>query len=115
MSAPGFAKTPAPPYYTVIFSSLRTEGDRGYGETADRLGELVASQPGFLGMESARGADGFGITVAYFDSPEAIRAWKRNAVHAAARQRGRETWYSHYEVRVAIVERAYNMDAPETE
>jgi heme-degrading monooxygenase HmoA len=113
MSAPGFAKTPAPPYYAVIFSSHRTEGDHGYGATADRLAELVAGQPGFLGMESARGEGGFGITVAYFDSPEAIRVWKRQAEHAAARRRGREAWYSHYEVRVAKVERAYGSDAPQ--
>jgi heme-degrading monooxygenase HmoA len=113
MSAAGFASTPKPPYYAVIFSSQRTEGDNGYGVTADRIAELAAQQPGFLGMESTRGADGFGITVAYFDSEENIRAWKRNAEHADARQKGREVWYSHYEIRIAKVERAYNFKAPQ--
>lgn len=113
MSAAGFASTPKPPYYAVIFSSQRTEGDNGYGETADRMAELAAQQPGFLGMESTRGTDGFGITVAYFDSEENIRAWKRNMEHAAARQKGREVWYSHYEIRIAKVERAYNFKAPQ--
>lgn len=113
MSASGFANTPKPPYYAVIFSSQRTDGDNGYGKTADRMAELAAQQPGFLGMESTRGTDGFGITVAYFDSEENIRAWKRNMEHAAARQKGREVWYSHYEIRIAKVERAYNFKAPQ--
>ncbi len=113
MSASGFASTPKPPYYAVIFSSQRTEGDNGYGATADRMAELAAQQPGFLGMESTRGTDGFGITVAYFDTEENIRAWKRNMEHAAARQKGREVWYSHYEIRIAKVERAYNFKAPQ--
>jgi heme-degrading monooxygenase HmoA len=115
MSASSFAKTPKPPYYAVIFSAQRTEGDNGYAEAAARMGELVAQQPGFLGAESTRGADGFGITVAYFDSEDAIRSWKRHLEHAAARKNGRETWYSHYEVRVARVERAYDFTAPDVD
>jgi heme-degrading monooxygenase HmoA len=113
MSGSPFAKTPKPPYYAVIFSAQRTEGDQGYAETAARMAELVSQQPGFLGVESTRGEDGFGITVAYFDSESSIRNWKRNLEHAAAREQGRERWYSHYEVRVARVERAYDFTAPE--
>jgi heme-degrading monooxygenase HmoA len=113
MSNSNFAKTPKPPYYAVIFSAQRTEGDNGYAQTADRMVELVRQQPGFLGVEATGGPDGFGITVAYFDSENAIRNWKRNLEHAAAREKGRKAWYSHYEVRVAKVERAYNFNAPE--
>lgn len=113
MSASSFAKTPKPPYYAVIFSAQRTEGDNGYAETAERMGELVAQQPGFLGAESTRDENGFGITVAYFDSEDAIRQWKRHMEHAAAREKGRTTWYAHYSVRVARVERAYDFTAPE--
>ncbi len=99
------AATPEPPYYAVIFTSLRTPGDNGYGETAARMEELAARQPGFLGIESAR--DGLGITVSYWDSLEAIAAWKRNAEHLAAQARGRSAWYSGFAVRVCKVERAY--------
>jgi heme-degrading monooxygenase HmoA len=108
MSDTGFARLPAPPYYAVIFSSRRRggEGD-GYSETAARMEALVHEQPGFLGVESTRGADGFGITVAYFDSEDAILAWRRNAEHTAARERGRAEWYEHFELRIAKVERAY--------
>ncbi|SKC74046.1 antibiotic biosynthesis monooxygenase family protein [Pseudoxanthomonas indica] len=108
MSASGFASLPKPPYYAVIFSSLRNDrDDAGYGAMADRMVELAAQQPGFLGVESTRGADGFGITVAYWDSEDAIRAWRQHAEHTAAREQGRRDWYDHFELRVAKVERAY--------
>lgn len=108
MSSSKFTKLPDPPYYAVIFSSQRTEGDSGYAETAERMEELVATMPGFLGAESVRGADGFGMTVAYFDTEENIRTWRNQSEHTDARSRGRSQWYSHFEVRVAKVERAYN-------
>jgi len=108
MSETGFAKLPTPPYYAVIFSSQRTTtGDAEYAATAERMFELVQGQPGFLGAESTRGADGFGITVAYFDSEENIARWRQHAEHAAARTRGKREWYAHVELRIAKVERAY--------
>lgn len=106
MSGP-FASTPTPPYYAVIFSSRRQGEDSGYGAMSDRMVELAAQQPGYLGVETCRGEDGFGITVSYWRSEEDIRAWKLNAEHSLARQQGRETWYAHFELRVARVERAY--------
>lgn len=41
------ANTPKPPYYAVIFTSHRTEGDSGYGRMADRMVELASKQPVF--------------------------------------------------------------------
>jgi heme-degrading monooxygenase HmoA len=110
-----FAETPAPPYYTVIFSSQRTPGDKGYAAVADRMERLAATQPGCLGIESARGADGFGITVSYWASLEAIATWKANAEHGLAQARGRREWYSHYELRIAKVERAYGGPADQAD
>jgi heme-degrading monooxygenase HmoA len=112
MSADAFAKTPKPPYYAVIFSSRRTAGDDGYEATAGRMVELAAQQPGYLGIESARGADGFGITVSYWDSEAAIAAWRANAEHRIARETGRTHWYRDFEIRVARVERAYGKGGP---
>lgn len=102
-----FAETPAAPYYAVIFSSQRTGIDAGYEEMAARMMELAAGQAGFLGVESVRGADGFGISVSYWESPAAIAAWKANAEHQAAQEKGQQQWYAHFELRVARVERAY--------
>ena len=100
------ANTPAPPYFAVIFSSLRTEGDHGYGEAASRMLALAHEQPGFLGVESAR-EDGLGITVSYWESEAAILAWKQQAEHRAVREKGRALWYSAFQTRVCKVERAY--------
>jgi heme-degrading monooxygenase HmoA len=105
---PGFAKTPEPPYYAVIFTSTRSAGDHGYAAMADAMAELALQQPGNLGAESARGADGLGITVSYWRDEASIKAWKAVASHLAAQKLGKERWYDHYELRVAKVERAYS-------
>jgi heme-degrading monooxygenase HmoA len=104
----GFARTPEPPYYAVIFTSRRTEGDQGYEAMAEQMFSLALTQPGCLGAESVRGTDGLGITVAYFADEESIRAWKENARHLVAQRLGKERWYSHYTLRVAKVERDYS-------
>lgn len=101
------ARTPEPPYYAVIFTSLRSEGDRGYGKMSERMNELAAQQPGFLGIESARTPDGLGITVSYWASEEVIRAWKTHADHRIAQETGQKLWYSNYHLRIAKVEREY--------
>lgn len=104
---PANTMTLEPPYYAVIFSSQRSEGDNGYAKMAKRMEKLAAIQPGFLGVESVRGADGFGITVSYWSSVEAISSWKANVEHLAAQEMGMRAWYEHYEIRVSRVERAY--------
>ncbi|HEY1722516.1 MAG TPA: antibiotic biosynthesis monooxygenase [Magnetospirillaceae bacterium] len=108
----GFATLPQPPYYAVIFSSQRTPGEGGYGAMADRMMELAEKSPGFLGAESARSAEGFGITVCYWRSLEEIAAWKQDAEHQVAQKLGRDQWYQGFRLRVAKVERAEAWDKP---
>jgi heme-degrading monooxygenase HmoA len=96
--------------YAVIFSSMRTAGDQGYGQTSDEMVALAREQPGFLGMETARGPDGVGITVSYWKDLESIRRWKAHGDHLAAQRAGRERWYRAYRVRVCRVEREYAFD-----
>ncbi|HRJ70499.1 MAG TPA: antibiotic biosynthesis monooxygenase [Beijerinckiaceae bacterium] len=105
--ADNFAATPAPPYYVVTFTSQHSDDDDGYAAMADRMVELAARQPGYLGIESVRDASGFGITLSYWTSLDAITAWKRNAEHLEAQRRGRAGWYKRFELRVARVEKAY--------
>jgi heme-degrading monooxygenase HmoA len=107
MSADRFAHTPAPPYYAVIFTAQRSAVEEGYGATAERMAQLAAAQPGYLGIEHSRDETGLGITVSYWESEQAILAWKDELEHRAARQQGRDAWYLHYQLRVAKVERAY--------
>ena len=99
------SRTPEPPYYAVIFTSIRTEGDQGYAAVADRMIELAGKQAGFLGVEHAR--DGLGITVSYWKDLESIKKWKMHAEHTEARNRGRKEWYLSFKVRIARVERDY--------
>jgi len=102
------ATTPAPPYYAVIFSSLRTEVYDGYADMAEQMVALATRQPGFLGVESAR--EGLGITVSYWESLEAIRHWKAHTDHLLAQKMGREKWYAAYKTRICKVERDYGME-----
>jgi heme-degrading monooxygenase HmoA len=104
MSKP--AQTPEPPYYAVIFTSTRTPGDDGYADMSEKMVAMAAEQPGFLGVESARGDDGLGITVSYWETEAAIAAWRANAEHRIAQSTGREKWYAEFATRVARVERA---------
>ncbi|MBL9139580.1 MAG: antibiotic biosynthesis monooxygenase [Verrucomicrobiales bacterium] len=101
-----------PPYYAVIFTSQRSPGDHGYGAMADRMVALAAQQPGFLGVESVRDAEGVGITVSYWESEAAIRDWRRNAEHLEAQRRGRDEWYAAFQLRVCRVEREYGKEPP---
>jgi heme-degrading monooxygenase HmoA len=103
------AETPTPPYYAVVFTSVRTGIDEGYAEMAAAMDELAARQPGYLGVESAR--DAVGITVSYWRDLESITAWKRAVNHVAAQRLGRERWYAMYRVRIALVEREYGFTA----
>lgn len=96
-----------PPYYAVIFTSQRTNQDRpGYLAAAERMEELAQLQTGFLGIESVRDVDGFGITVSYWTDLAAIDAWKNQIDHLGVQQLGRKRWYESYRLQVARVERA---------
>lgn len=106
---------PFVPYYAVIFTTVRTPVEAGYSEMAEAMLELASRQPGYLGVEHAR--DEIGITVSYWESLEAIAAWKEQAEHKVAREMGRAAWYAEYTLRICRVEREYDFrrndgDAP---
>lgn len=97
-----FASTPEPPYYAVIFGSVRMEGENGYAQMAKRMVELASVQEGFLGAESAR--EGIGITVSYWRDRESIERWRADTEHRIAQRLGKEKWYAAYRIRIAKVE-----------
>ena len=101
------AKTPKPPYYAVIFTSIRTDIEHEeYRKMANEMEQAVKSANGFLGMETAR--DTLGITVSYWKDLESIRAWKAHQAHVEAQQLGKSKWYSTYKTRICLVERDYD-------
>lgn len=102
------ANTPEPPYYAVIFTSIRTEKVDGYSEMADFMIDLATRQEGFLGVESARNE--LGITVSYWKDTDSIKKWKQHAEHIMAQQKGKTEWYKKYKTRIAKVERDYGFE-----
>lgn len=94
-----------PPYYAVIFTTLKKEGDHGYEEMAIKMEAMAAKQPGFLGFETARSE--VGISVSYWNSLEAIKQWKDHGEHLRAQRKGKELWYQWYKLRICLVEREY--------
>ena len=102
------AKTLHPPYYAVIFTTLRTKVEEGYEETASYMENLAKEQDGYLGIESARNE--LGITISYWESLEAISKWKNNIEHTLAREKGRAIWYKKYQLRICKVERDYGFE-----
>jgi heme-degrading monooxygenase HmoA len=107
MPSKPIATTPKPPYYAVIFTSLRSEADKTYTLLAEKMESLAAQQPGFLGIESVRNAEGVGITVSYWESPAAILKWREQTDHQMAQRAGKKLWYSDYMLRISKVERDY--------
>ena len=102
-----FADMPDPPYYAVIFANQLSDRPAGYEAMADTLAELATTMPGYLGVESTRDGDGFGITVSYWRDEAAIRGWKARTEHLTGQKMGMEQWYAHYRLRVAKIERHY--------
>lgn len=104
------ASTPEPPYYAVIFTSVRTDvEDEQYAAAADRMLELAAQQPGYLGVEHARTPGGAGITVSYWADEDSIKAWRDHAEHQETQAAGRERWYDCFALRIAKVQSARSM------
>tara|TARA_B110000285_G_C15121399_1_gene617386 strand:- start:1055 stop:1372 length:318 start_codon:yes stop_codon:yes gene_type:complete len=101
------ANTPQPPYYAVVFTSTRTEGDLGYADAANRMVDLAGQQSGFLGIESAR--EDVGITVSYWSDLESIKKWKANSGHREVQLQGHKFWYDSFKVRICKVERDYGV------
>ncbi len=106
------SKLPEPPYYAVIFPSQRSQNETGYRDVINRLIQTAMEQPGFLGMEAARGEDGFGIHVSYWESLEAFAAWSKATEVLVAQASGRDKWFDFYEVRIAKVERSIGLGTP---
>ncbi|GAA1046962.1 antibiotic biosynthesis monooxygenase [Rothia amarae] len=107
-----FTTAHKPPYTAVIFTSVRPVGETaqvdGYSEAAQRMDELAREQPGFLGNDSVRDENGYGITVSYWKDEHSARAWKQVQEHLHAQSTGRKKWYKNYSVHVATVNRAYS-------
>ena len=93
----------------VIFTSRRTvDQDAEYAAMAARMEELARVQPGFVDMIGVRDPrTRVGVTVAYFEDEESVRAWKAHPEHVEAQRQGIAHFYEEYHVTVADVRREY--------
>ena len=73
---------------------------------------LAKQQEGFIAIDSARNE--IGITISYWQSLDAIKNWKQHSDHLIAQQKGRNNWYSWYNVKICKVEREYEFNAEKT-
>ena len=106
---------PEPPYVAVIFTNRRTGvDDAGYAAMAAEMEGQASAQPGYIGIESARGADGVGITVSYWATEDDASAWKLVADHLGAQRLGQQRWYAEYITRIAVVGRQYRWRRTDT-
>lgn len=102
------AETPRPPYYFLSFTSKLSDVDiAAYSKLGNEIEELAKLQTGFLGVESVKNSDGFGITISYWDTKDNIKSWKLNAEHLVAQKLGKNKFYDYYHVRIGVVERDY--------
>jgi heme-degrading monooxygenase HmoA len=105
------SNTPKPPYYAVIFTSIRKNKDEEYDKTANQMVEMANKQKGFLGVESSRNE--IGITVSYWDSLENIKNWKMQSEHRIVQKKGKKIWYKAFKVRICLVEKDYGFESSE--
>lgn len=93
----------------VIFSAKRNGNDAaGYDEAAEQMVALAKQQKGFLGMNSVRDMQGYGITISYWQTDSDARAWRDHTQHSQIRHKGRALWYDEYSIQIARIDRAYD-------
>ena len=97
-----------PPYYAVIFANQLSIEDSGYSQMSTLMVNLAEQQTGYLGIDSTRNKDGYGITVSYWQDQASLLRWKKQLDHQGAQRLGRERWYKDYHLHVAKVEREYS-------
>jgi heme-degrading monooxygenase HmoA len=97
------------PHVVCIFRSIRTDhSTKEYEEWSNRMDDLVATMPGYIGHSSFRDdATHKGVTVSYFRSMAELVAWKQVPEHLEAQALGRAVFYLEYEIEVAEIVRHY--------
>jgi heme-degrading monooxygenase HmoA len=85
---------------TVFRSRLRVEGSDEFLALAERMLEIARAMPGFVSYTNFRSADGERASIIEFESAEALQAWRTHPEHAAAMQKGRDSFYEEYSSKI---------------
>lgn len=98
--------------YAVIFKSKRQDANGDlYYEHNDKLDEKIKSMPGYVkhsGMRHPETREG--VTVAYFDSLEAIEKWRKDSEHMDAKKLAKSHFYENYSVEITEVIDSYGWE-----
>jgi heme-degrading monooxygenase HmoA len=102
--------------YAVIFEvKVKSSGKDEYLAIAAKLKEQLVKMEGFISIErfSSLVEEGKLLSLSFWEDEEAIKRWKANIDHMAAQQKGRESLFEDYRIRVAKVVKDYTLDSSE--
>ncbi len=98
----------------VIFEVTPNEGRTDdYFDTAAALKDEVEAIDGFISVERFESltVPGRYLSLSLWRDEEAVKAWRANAAHRAAQERGKGGIFAGYRIRVADVVREYSFGA----
>ena len=95
--------------YAVIFASKRQDANSElYYQHDEPLEEKIKSLPGYIKHFGIRHPETRqGVTVAYFDSLDAIDQWRKDEEHMAAKKLAKSHFYENYSVEITEVIDSY--------
>ena len=98
--------------YAVIFRSKRQDANHElYYQHDEKLEEKIKSLPGYISHFGIRHPETrAGVTVAYFDSLDAIDSWRKDAEHMDAKKLAKSDFYENYSVEITEVIDQYGWD-----
>lgn len=93
---------------TVFRSRLRASVDATELEAVGtRMFEIASHMPGFVSYKDFAAEDGEFVSVVEFESLATLEAWREQAEHRVAQQRGREAFFAEYHIQVCETVRDY--------
>ncbi|MFM7860853.1 MAG: antibiotic biosynthesis monooxygenase family protein [Candidatus Nanopelagicaceae bacterium] len=95
--------------YAVIFTSKRQDANSElYYQHNDLLVEQIKTIPGYIRHQSVRHPETReGITIAYFNSLEAIDQWRKDEQHIEAKSMAQSHFYEDYNLEITEVQDRY--------
>jgi len=90
----------------VIFRSrLNLDLQAEYLDWAKRMSELAQIIPGHISHKGFVAQDGERVTIVEFETEEAMQVWAMHPDHVAAKKKGRNSFFSEYNVKICTIQR----------
>jgi len=99
---------------TVFRSRLRAGVEAEYERVAEEMERVVASMDGFIDQKFYVASDGERVTIVRFRDWDSQRRWAELPSHREAQRRGREEFYSWYDIRVCEERSGHEFEHPES-